>query len=467
LAELRDTMSISDIRATINFAEARAEKIGATRQAHISKLSTVMDGFEDEMAIGRLPPQSALEDAGKAVAYYGSEKSQRRFNEIVENVETVRLVRSYSPGQVDRYLESLESALDEETGTEQRASLARQIKIVSDYQANLQQEIDAGNHLQFFSQSGQIDVSTFDPSNAVASIEARRSDLQDVGAILLQGLDIPEGQEPSFTQMTQGVNFFTPEEVANIGRYVDGLTPIQKAGFAQDMQLAAKFAPQLWEELDKGDAKLFAVSGAIGDVVVAEKIFMGQSMIDAKTVDRPTEKEFMPVFQDYVGDVYRLQGAPGENEQIVMEAVLAHYAATRTDRVEFKEPEFLRSMEAVTGGIGEVNGFKLELPRGVEQDRFETWIERFSPEMIEYFAPDGVAGMTNEEAADLVRRSRIQSIGNNRYAVVYSATNQEAVFKRDGMPMVISWDDEIARMIADQAPRRRTRLQERERRRGE
>jgi hypothetical protein len=124
-------------------------------------------------------------------------------------------------------------------------------------------------------------------------------------------------------------------------------------------------------------------------------------------------------------------------------------------------------MEAVTGGIGEYNGFKLELPRGVDQDRFEAWIDRFSPEMIDYFAPDGIAGMTNEEAADLVSRSRIQSIGNNRYAVVYSATNQEAIFKKDGMPMVISWNEDMSRMIADQAPRRFTRQQERQSRRGE
>jgi hypothetical protein len=114
-------------------------------------------------------------------------------------------------------------------------------------------------------------------------------------------------------------------------------------------------------------------------------------------------------------------------------------------------------MEAVTGGIGEYNGFKLELPRGVNEDRFNRWIDKFTPGMLEYFAPDGLVGMTNEQAIDLMRRSRIQSIGNNKYAVVYSATSQEALFKSDGMPLVIEWNEDMSQMLGETQQRTRRR----------
>jgi len=363
-----------------------------------------------------------------------------------------------SPAMIDAQINQIEDMPTAGLGVQEQLLRSETLDQARSYRDNMVAELEKGNGLDWLNSTGNVDVQAFDFTDVSGSIARRRTEIGRVNAFLARGETVPTRYEQ---------NFFTESEIRNMKTYVDGATPQQKAELAFALAPAAEFAPQIWEQLDKNNTRLFAVAGALGSPAVAEQVFMGQSMIDAKTVDRPTETEFMPVFQDYVGDVYRLQGAPGENEQIVMEAVLAHYAATRTDRVEFKESEFLRSMEAVTGGIGEVNGFKLELPRGVDQDRFETWIDRFSPEMIEYFAPDGIAGMTNEEAADLVRRSRIQSIGNNRYAVVYSATNQEAVFKRDGMPMVISWDDEIARMIADQAPSRFTRLQERQSRRGE
>jgi len=372
--------------------------------------------------------------------------------------ESMTVMRTMSPAMIDAQINQIEDMPTEGLGVQEQLLRSETLDQARSYRDNMVAELEKGTGLDWLNRTGNVDVQAFDFTDVSGSIARRRTEIGRVNAFLARGETVPTRYEQ---------NFFTESEIRDMKTYVDRATPQQKAELAFALAPAAEFAPQIWEQLDKNNTRLFAVAGALGSPAVAEQVFMGQSMIDAKTVDRPTETEFMPVFQDYVGDVYRLQGAPGENEQIVMEAVLAHYAATRTDRVEFKESEFLRSMEAVTGGIGEYNGFKLELPRGVDQDRFETWIERFSPEMVEYFAPDGVAGMTNEEAADLVRRSRIQSIGNNRYAVVFSATNQEAIFKGDGMPMVISWNEDMSRMIAEQAPKRFTRQQERQSRRGE
>jgi len=106
-------------------------------------------------------------------------------------------------------------------------------------------------------------------------------------------------------------------------------------------------------------------------------------------------------------------------------------------------------MEAVTGGIGEYNGFKLQLPRGVDQDKFDLWIDNFTPEMMEVFAPDGLLNMTVEQGIDLLKRSRVRSINNNTYDIVFNQTGQEAIAKADGMPLVIQWSPEIDQLLAE------------------
>jgi len=151
MEELRGVLSISDTRALLNLAEQRAGKLGAERKGQISRLSTLIDGVEDQMAIGVLPEVPDMENLGKAVTYLGNEPTSRRFQEVVENVETTRLIREQSPGQIQTYLDKLKKQFEEsESGSLQRASFARQIKFVTDYQSNLEKELNKGNHLEFF-----------------------------------------------------------------------------------------------------------------------------------------------------------------------------------------------------------------------------------------------------------------------------------------------------------------------------
>jgi hypothetical protein len=417
-----------------------------------------MDGIEDEMAIGRLPPQSVLEDVGTAVTYYGNEKSQRRFNESVENVDEGRLVRSYSPGQITAYLESLESDLDEETDVNQRASLSRRIKIVSDYRNNLEAELDKGNHLEFFSQSGQIELTPIDINNMAESFERRRSNIQNIGSILLQGTpeaNRAEGDEPvDFVTLTRGVNFFTEAEIQEqIAPYIARATSAEKFLLAKALGGVQKFSPDVFSQIDKagGDSRIFAMAAAIGDFNIAKQVFDGQDQVKQGVVDKPTETETRTVFEKVMGPPGEIYGT--DDYRTMQEAALGHYAATRIDRVNFVESELEASIQAVSGGIGEYNGYKVELPRGVNQETFTAWIENLSPRMIEYFAPEGIANMTYEDAADLFKNSRVRSTPGGGYEAIYSVNNQEAVFTENAESLRIFWNDDMAKILAEERAR--------------
>jgi len=436
--ERPDFLDSRDNENLITFVESRISSKKSELTALKGDVKANLTDLKTINANGDLVDRDTYKNLYQQALQTGDQKLVDDVGIAVELNESMTAFRTMSPAMLDAQIAQIDAA--EAKGVQGQLLKSETLDQARKYRDNMVKALEDGQALDWLNRTGNVEVQPFDFSDISGSITRRREELGKANAFLARGEQIAAPYES---------NFFTKSEMRGFNNYLSGATPQQKAELAFSLAPVSRFAPQMWEQLDKNNARLFAVAGALGDPQIAEDVFIGDSLIKAKTVDRPTETEFMPVFQDYVGDVYRLQGAPGENEQIVMEAILAHYAATRTDRVEFKESEFLRSMEAVTGGITEYNGFKLELPRGLDENRFETWMNNFTPEMVEYFAPDGLAGMTNEQAIDLMKRSRIQSIGNSRYAVVYSATNQEAIFKTDGMPLVISWNSDIEEMLGE------------------
>jgi hypothetical protein len=446
--ETPDFLDARDNENLITFVESRISSKNAQITAAKKDVKSNLTDLKTINANGDLVDPKTYRNLLQQAIQLGDQDLVNDVGIATELNESMTTFRTMSPAMVDDQIRKIESIPVSGLSTQQQLLRSETLEQAEKYRANMESALEAGNSLDWLSRTGNINVTPFDFNNIGDSIALRRSAITNAEAFLSRGeqVDLP-----------YQTNFFTPSEMRGLQSYVNNATPQQKVELAFALQPVNNFAPQIWEQLDKSGARLFAVAGAIGDSDIAEQVFIGQSLIDAKTVDRPTETEYMPVLQDYVGDVYRLQGSPGENEQVVMEAILAHYAATRLDRFEFKESEFRKSMEAVTGGIGEYNGFKLELPRGVNEDRFNRWIDKFTPGMLEYFAPDGLVGMTNEQAIDLMRRSRIQSISNNKYAVVYSATNQEALFKSDGMPLVIEWNEDMSQMLGETQQRTRRR----------
>jgi len=73
--------------------------------------------------------------------------------------------------------------------------------------------------------------------------------------------------------------------------------------------------------------------------------------------------------------------------------------------------------------------------------------------MIEYFAPEGIANMTYEEAADLFKNSRVRSTPGGGYEAIYNANGQEAVFTENAESLRIFWNDDMAKILAEERER--------------
>jgi len=180
--------------------------------------------------------------------------------------------------------------------------------------------------------------------------------------------------------------------------------------------------------------QVFSMAGATGDKNLMSIVFRGQELLKNKVVKAPSNTDYLMVTDKYLGDVY-----DPTDKAATIEAAKAHYAATAGNQVVFNETAWDESLAAVTGGISEINGHKLELPRGVDEDSFENFIDSFSASDVETFG--GVMGYTDEQAAEAIQDARIKSIGSNEYVVM--TNDVQALFKANGEPFVLSFTPEI------------------------
>jgi hypothetical protein len=150
----------------------------------------------------------------------------------------------------------------------------------------------------------------------------------------------------------------------------------------------------------------------------------------------PSTSEQAGVVDDVLGDVY------GEaDRRDIVAAARAYYAATVEDRAFYSANTFKAALQKVTGGIAEINGFKVQLPRDMEEDEFDRLISNFTPEMVERFG--GLQGMSNEEGAELIRDLALQSDGNNAYFPLQAG---QTILNGNGEPFRIVVDDRLRAM---------------------
>lgn len=225
------------------------------------------------------------------------------------------------------------------------------------------------------------------------------------------------------------VSPLTVEETELMSRAIKGMTATDKTNLALSLGSSQK----VWQQLDSKNAGLFAMAGAIGEPDVMTAIFEGQDLLKNKTIIKATPAEYLPTFDDEAGDVYQ-----GEDRKHMIEAALAHYYATRESDV-FDSGDFEDSIQAVSGGIGDINGRKIELPRGVDEDDFSDFIDEFTPEMVQHFG--GVWSMSNENAAKVIQDAELVSVGQNRYMVVVE--NQALQAPSGQEPFYLSYDKEL------------------------
>ena len=221
----------------------------------------------------------------------------------------------------------------------------------------------------------------------------------------------------------------TDTEANQLSIDIENMTIPEKVSAAVSLNQA----PEIWGKISSKNQMVFSMAGASGDTNLMSNVFKGQELIQKKLVTMPPANDFLLAFNDYVSDVYGI-----EDKKAVLETAKAHYAATAENDGIFSEDALIDSINAVTGGISEVNGYKVELPRGVTDETFSDYIDNITPEFIGKLG--GVASFTDEQAAELIQTSRIKNIGNNKYVVMVN--DSQALFKKDGSPLVISYTDE-------------------------
>jgi len=223
--------------------------------------------------------------------------------------------------------------------------------------------------------------------------------------------------------------FLTDDEADRLSTAIDEVqTPAEKAQFAVNLN---NMPPEIWEQLAEKGNETFAIVSAIGDPTLGRLVFQGETLIEQGLVKMPTKAEAAAVVQDYMSNVYE-----GEDLTAVIKAANAHYAATTSDRAAYDVDDFEASLKAVTGGIGESNGMKYQLPRGVDQEVFGNFIEKFSARMVTKYG--GVAGeLTPDQAAERIQESQFKSVGNGRWVVMNSGV---PIMRKDGEPFIVTWD---------------------------
>lgn len=260
-------------------------------------------------------------------------------------------------------------------------------------------------------QQGLIELVPFDPANPESM--AARSGQADT---LSGHYGVP-------------VSPLTDVEADNLSNQINEMTVQEKVQLATTLNQA----PAVWGQISAKNQPAFSMAGATGDTALMTAVFKGQELLAEKLVTAPKSADYLPVLDDFVGDVYGVQ-----DKAAILEAAKNHYAATADDGGEFDSSAFEDSLSAVTGGIGEINGFKVELPRGTNEDTFEEFIDEFTPSQVEKLG--GVLGFTNEEAAELIQNGRIKNVGANKYIIMTNDT--QSLFKPDGTPLTIEWTEQ-------------------------
>lgn len=182
-----------------------------------------------------------------------------------------------------------------------------------------------------------------------------------------------------------------------------------------------------FEQLAKKGGGVYAISGALvneGRADTAIEVMNGRETI--KAYPKIIPKDFIYAYSELVGNTYgqdpRQEGYIRESTQALYAQLLARSGTTAPEMADKDDIE--TALKAITGGIYDLDtetfGFndtyKIEAPRhDVEQDEFEDWLERISPEDI--LQMGGTA--SDEDVARRINEGKIRliTLGGGRYGV--------------------------------------------------
>jgi len=424
----------TDVERLIAKAGMELDRKVSTATALRNQLKDKITDASGIIKNGQVIPQAVLDEMAKQIIVLQDEDTNARYNRMVESNENLKVLQDSTPASVRKLIDASQAEMQGEQDLERMRRLSEFQEDAQGYLDSMEQAFSKGHVLDHLNKVGAIDVQPFDTADIQGSTERRLAELRAAEVYTVYDRTLGPAYE---------ANFFTEAEAQAVVSYINQASPEQKASIAQAFQAASREAPQIWEQIAKKNGQLFAMAGAIGNIDTARVIFEGDALLRNKTAANPSTNDYLPAFFDYVGNTYRRPGTSGEDEALVMNAALAHYAATRSDPTTFSEDEFVASIDAVTGGIGEYNDSKVELPKEVDQDMFEDIMDGFSPDMLRVMAPDGVMYYTDEQAVRQIKQSRLINSGVGTYYAIDPDTGQQFLFTPDGEPLQLRIGPEL------------------------
>jgi hypothetical protein len=206
----------------------------------------------------------------------------------------------------------------------------------------------------------------------------------------------------------------SPFKVSQIESLVESMadkTPLEKAELA--MGLGGNEAT--YRQLDKKNASTFAMLSAQGDKDIAKAVFLGEELIKTKQFKLPPQADYMEDLNEYLGDageVYQV-----EDRATIIKAAQNYYATIGDE--EYDSSSMEKALLAITGGIGVVNGRRVELPQGVEGDDLDDFFNEINPEILKQFG-----GLLYPHDIDDVRDGNLVSVGSGRYQLEIEGMRQ-------------------------------------------
>ncbi|RKZ83382.1 MAG: hypothetical protein DRQ39_09590 [Gammaproteobacteria bacterium] len=229
------------------------------------------------------------------------------------------------------------------------------------------------------------------------------------------------------------VSPLTKSDITSISASINMMTAQEQAA----MTMTFKQMPEVWSQFAEAGHEVFAWSGASGDMTLATTALSGQKKIASGDVILPSKNDYLLASNEYLGNIYGT-----EDKSAVMETALAVYAemAPVGDEGIFDLTSWEKALEMTTGGIGDVNGNKVVIPRSTSADVMQDYADMFSADRVAEFG--GVEGMEDDAAAETIQDAAWVSVGDGEYRV--DIGNQTLMEKGTGKPFIIRYTRDTA-----------------------
>lgn len=350
------------------------------------------------------------------------------------NKEILDASTEFAALDLDEQARYLEQVADEEPGSADEVRFRERIEKIHAAQAKQLKEDPAGLAIKKGLVRDQAPLDFSGPDALSASLQDMRINydiqLKHFGesAAPLRGSDVTALQRFLSTASA-------PEQASVLGLMASELDTAMPAAMRQIY--------------DKGNV-LPALAGQViaeGDEHAASMILAGQKTIEQNKAILPTGDDFKAGIMSRLGGAY---AASPQHWAAISEGVRAAYAGLSQlegDTTGILSDDRLdRAVTSVTGGLVEYGDQLLQPPeRGVDSDRFATWIDNLRPFDLDRMG--GVAGYEDKAALEMIRdrlesgKARLVSVGNGEYEVYTIGLNDrpEPLLNHDGGKFRLNW----------------------------